>query len=169
MSEKHTNQERITGFLSWTSVNMNLWCIPIQRGKQTVLNEHSILQNPHTFTMVLLCFIKVWKPSHRSFIPNSNATNANANNSSVAWIWQAQKYTILSVCVQVRSLIHIIEIHKHTKKKLQRHKHCLDGNCFWWGRKVCSTFTGTRLWFSCRPNPECLFFFQNPRKNPPPN
>lgn len=30
----------------------------------------------------------------------------------------------------------------------------------WWGQKVFWTFKGVRLWFSCHPNPECLFFSQ---------
>lgn len=38
-----------------------------------------------TFTIVLLCLIKVWKPSHLIFIESSKTTTINANSSRVAW------------------------------------------------------------------------------------
>lgn len=42
-----------------------------------------------TFTMVLLCRMKVWKPNQRSFMHNSNATMTKASSSNVAWTCRA--------------------------------------------------------------------------------
>ncbi len=46
-----------------------------------------------TFTMVLLCRMKVWKPNQRSFMHSSNATMTKASSSSVAWTCRGIKYT----------------------------------------------------------------------------
>lgn len=47
-----------------------------------------------TFTIVLLCLMKVWKPNQRSFMHNSNATMTNASSSRVAWTcrWAGQNH-----------------------------------------------------------------------------
>lgn len=47
-----------------------------------------------TFTMVLLCRIKVWKPNHRSFMQSSNATMTKASSSRVAWTYGGIKHSI---------------------------------------------------------------------------
>ena len=41
-----------------------------------------------TFTMVLLCRMKVWKPNQRIFMHSSNATITRASSSRVAWTWR---------------------------------------------------------------------------------
>ncbi len=38
----------------------------------------------------------------------------------------------------------------------------LDGNCFSWGRKWFSQYTGGSWWFNCRPNPGCPVFLSPP-------
>ena len=52
-------------------------------------------EGPHrvciTFTMVLLCRMKVWKPNHRSFMHSSNATITKASSSRVAWTYRGTK------------------------------------------------------------------------------
>lgn len=51
---------------------------------------HSVLI---TLTMVLLCRMKVWKPSQRSFMHSSNATMTKASSSRVAWTCKGIKHT----------------------------------------------------------------------------
>lgn len=38
-----------------------------------------------TLTMVRLCRMKVWRPSHRNFMQSSKTTTIRANSSRVAW------------------------------------------------------------------------------------
>lgn len=51
-----------------------------------------------TFTMVLLCRMKVWKPNQRSFMHNSKATMTNASSSRVAWTCRGVGHTFTANC-----------------------------------------------------------------------
>lgn len=56
-----------------------------------------------TFTMVLLCRMKVWKPNHRTFMHSSNATITKASSSRVAWTYRGTKRSLtarLHVCTR---------------------------------------------------------------------
>jgi len=59
-----------------------------------------ILESSHrgsvTFTMVLLCRMKVWKPNQRSFMQSSNATMTRASSSRVAWTCGGIQHTVRS-------------------------------------------------------------------------
>lgn len=47
-----------------------------------------------TFTIVLLCRMKVWKPNQRSFMHSSNATMTKASSSRVAWTYRGIEHTV---------------------------------------------------------------------------
>lgn len=52
-----------------------------------------------TFTMVLLCRMKVWKPNQRSFMQSSNATMTKASSSKVAWTYRSIKHAVTFISV----------------------------------------------------------------------
>ena len=57
----------------------------VLRFPKTLKEKHWQSNRQLTFTIVLLCLIKVWKPSHLIFIESSKTTTINANSSRVAW------------------------------------------------------------------------------------
>lgn len=68
-------------------------------------------KGPHrvciTFTMVLLCRMKVWKPNHRSFMHSSNATITKASSSRVAWTYRHQTLSYSrSPCSRARTCVY---------------------------------------------------------------
>lgn len=65
-----------------------------------------------TFTMVLLCRMKVWKPNQRSFMHNSKATMTNASSSRVAWTCGGVRHTITANCEPWLNVCFIHEEHR---------------------------------------------------------
>lgn len=61
-----------------------------------------------TFTIVLLCLMKVWKPNQRSFMHSSNATITNASSSRVAWTCKIVKDRITGLPVGPQCLLHLV-------------------------------------------------------------
>lgn len=79
--------------------NMQLWELNLctSRVKWLFMPSENTHHGSLTFTMVLLCRMKVWKPNQRSFMHSSNATITKASSSRVAWTCTGIKYTVNSV------------------------------------------------------------------------
>lgn len=72
-------------FGSWDTSHCCYYINPVLWFPKTLKEKHWQSNQKLTFTIVLLCLIKVWKPSHLIFMESSKTTTINANSSRVAW------------------------------------------------------------------------------------
>lgn len=71
-----------------------------------------------TFTIVLLCRMKVPKPNQRSFMHSSNATMTKASSSRVAWTCKGITNTLTPNCVYELVLVCVsVHVYVHSRRR----------------------------------------------------